>query len=81
MDPGYETMLWYLAYTDSLRKTVGEAQPAMGTTGRGNSLRRRLARWCGYAALRLSRWLLAEEMRDGAEHADGSQRHRAAFRL
>jgi hypothetical protein len=65
MDPNHETMLWYLAYIDTVTPRAGGAQLGIRTTDHGRPLRRRLARWCGHAALRVGTWLLAEEVRTG----------------
>jgi len=70
MDPMYETMLWYLAYIHKLNTQAGAAQLIPSTAGRGRPIRHRLARWCGHAALRVGAWLLAEDVRAGAEHAE-----------
>ena len=73
MDPTNETMFWYLAYTDKLGTRAGEAQPVVSPIDHRLRMRRRLARWCGRAALRVGTWLLAEELRAGVEHAHGPQ--------
>ena len=72
MDPIYETMLWYLAYIHKLNTRAGEVQLVMSATDHGHPIRRRLARWCGHAALRVGTWLLAEELRTGVEYASES---------
>ena len=80
MDPNNEMMLWYLAYIDKLATRAGGAQPFVSTSDRRFPMRRRLARWCGHAALRVGTWLLAEELRTGVEHGDGSQQQTVASR-
>ena len=80
MDPNHETMLWYLAYIDKVTTRAGGAQEGIRTIDYGPPLRRRLARWCGHAALHVGRWLLAEEARTGgaptpeAPHLTGASR-------
>jgi hypothetical protein len=80
MDPMYETMLWYLAYIHKLRTGAGGAQLILSATEQGCPMRRRLARLCGHAALRVGTWLLAEELRTGVEHTAESPQPTAAFR-
>jgi hypothetical protein len=73
MDPTNEMMIWYLAYRDTLATRASGAELAVSTIAHRLGMRRRLARWCGRAALRIGAWLLAEELRTGAEHANGSR--------
>jgi hypothetical protein len=80
MDPMYETMLWYLAYIHKLGTRAGGAQLISSGTDQGHPIRRRLARWCGHAALRVGTWLLAEELRTEVEHAAESPQPTAVFR-
>ncbi len=80
MDPNNEMMLWYLAYIDKLATRAGGAQLIVSTIDHRLPIRRRLAQWCGHAALRVGTWLLAEELRTGVEHADGSQQQTVASR-
>ena len=81
MDPHNEMMLWYLAYIDKVATGAGRAQPVVSAIDdRRLQMRRRLARWCGRAALRVGTWLLAEELRTGTEHPNGSQRQTVVFR-
>ena len=78
MDPTNETMFWYLAYIDKLGTRAGEAQPVVSPIDHRLPLRRRLARWCGHAALRVGTWLLAEDLRTGVEHPEGPRRQTVA---
>ena len=80
MDPNNEMMLWYLVYVDKLARRGDGAQRAASTIGDAFTMRRRLARWCGRAALRVGTWLLAEESRTGVEPSDGSQQQTVASR-
>ncbi len=80
MDPNNEMMLWYLAYIDKLATRAGGAQPVVSPIDHQFLMRRRLARWCGHAALRVGTWLLSEELRTGVEHADGSHQQTVASR-
>ena len=80
MDPTNEMMLWYLAYIDKLATQAGGAQPVVSPIAHRLPMRRQLARWCGHAALRVGTWLLAEELRTGVEHGDGSQQQTVASR-
>jgi hypothetical protein len=70
MDPVYETMLWYLAYIHKLNTQAGGAQLTKSIGNHRRTIRHRLARWCGQAALRVGTWLLAEELQTRAEHAE-----------
>ena len=80
MDPQNAMNIWYLAYIHKLDTRAGEALPVVSTSDHRLPMRRRLARWCGHTALRVGTWLLAEEVRTAAEHADGSQQHTVASR-
>ena len=78
MDPHNEMMLWYLAYIDTLATSAGGAQPDVSAIDHRLPTRRRLARWCGHAALRVGTWLLAEDLRTGVEHPEGPRRQTVA---
>ncbi len=81
MDPHNAMNVWYLAYVDKLAKSAGEEPPVAAPINHRPLMRRRLARWCGHAAVRVGTWLLGEELRTGVEYADRSQQQTVAPRL
>jgi hypothetical protein len=70
MDPYSELKLWYVY---KLTAQAGSAQLLRRALELGRRMRRVSARWGGYAALRVGKWLLAEARRASVEPGPETQ--------